>query len=413
MQYDQYKRAFLSSGLDEAKLRDLCSGGASNDSCLMDSFLSDAIGVKDENHKGMISSTLQSLNSKSCLHLCVEKWDGQYVCNQCYKYFNYDDGREVSKGHCDNLRDAAREAREREIEASIVPDTIPPDFLIDEERRKDYVGKLSQGRGVPIGWLVDFTIENDCWDMTTQDVCRKFIFPATAARRCRYVELDHMQGITGPASTFISHCRGGTWGDLVAAVCDGDADRSRRVWIDIFACRQYPSSRPDLDFQYTIRHCSSFLVVCSSLKEVAELDGFAAVSRDISALPKKIRDKIAFLRVWCLVEIYSATQCKDMPIIMRGGSYRRIDKNTCIFDHNFDMLSNMLFLIDISKAEATVAKDKEDILNLITDNGKDADGIKKLNGKVRGTIISSSSSSNLESKDRGIVQNAACGDKMY
>ena len=218
--------------------------------------------------------------------------------------------------------------------------------------------------------------------MTTQDVYRKFIFPATEARRCRYVELDHMRGITGPASTFISHCRGGTWGDLVAAVCDGDADRSRRVWIDIFACRQYPSSRPDLDFQYTIRHCSSFLVVCSSLKEVAEL----GTSRILSRLPKNIRDKIAFLRVECLVEIYSATQCKDMPIIMRGGSYRMINKNTFTFDHNREMLKNMFLLIDISKAEATVAKDKEDIPNLITYNGKDADGIKKLNIKVRGTI---------------------------
>ncbi len=69
---------------------------SSGDSPLSD--LSGVIGVKDATHRGMISSTLHSLNSKSCLHLCVEKWDGQYVCNQCYKYFNYDDGREVSKG---------------------------------------------------------------------------------------------------------------------------------------------------------------------------------------------------------------------------------------------------------------------------------------------------------------------------
>ena len=62
---------------------------------------------------------------------------------------------------------------------------------------------------------------------------------------------------------------------------------------------------------------------------------------------------------------------------MKGGSYRRIDKDTFVFDHNSEMLQKMSALIDISNAEATVAKDKEDILNLITDNGKDADGIKK------------------------------------
>ena len=123
---------------------------------------------------------------------------------------------------------------------------------LSEEQHRDHVGKLSQERGISIDWLVNFTVINDCWEMTTQEVCSKFVLPATEGRRCRYVELDHMQGITGPASTFISHCRQGKWGDLVAAVCDGDADRSRRVWIDIFACRQWPSSRPDLDFEYQL-----------------------------------------------------------------------------------------------------------------------------------------------------------------
>ena len=79
------------------------------------------------------------------------------MCNQCYKYFNYDDGK-VGDGHCDNLGDAARETREREIEATIIPGAIPPDLSV--EQRKDLVGTLSQGRGVPIDWLVDFTVKN-------------------------------------------------------------------------------------------------------------------------------------------------------------------------------------------------------------------------------------------------------------
>ena len=130
------------------------------------------------------------------------------MCIQCYKHLNYDDGK-VGDGHRDNLGEAA-----------ITSDAIPPDFSV--EQHKDHMGKLSQGRGVPIGWLVDFTIKNDCWEKKTQDVCKDYIWPATAARRCRYVELDHMQDIVGPAKTFISHCRAGKWGDLVAAVCDGD-----------------------------------------------------------------------------------------------------------------------------------------------------------------------------------------------
>jgi hypothetical protein len=188
---DQYKAAFLGTGLlDEAKLRDLCIDG-------LDAFLSDTIGITDKNHRDLVSSMLGNLNSKSCLHLCVEKWDDQYICNQCYKYFNYDDGKAACDGHYDNLRDTAREAREREIEDNVtnaILDLVPPDLSVDQ--RKEYVGKMSQGRGVSIGWLVDFTHKNDCWDMTTQDVCKKFVFPATRFLRCRYVELDHMQGIT-------------------------------------------------------------------------------------------------------------------------------------------------------------------------------------------------------------------------
>lgn len=348
--------------------------------------------------------------AKSCSHVCVVKWSGQYVCNQCYSYFNFDDGI-VGINHCRNLRDTAREKHEREIEASIIPDPIPTG--LSEGERKDYVGKLSQGRGVTINWLVDFTIENDCWDMTTQEVCNKFVFPLTAARRCRYVELDHMMKgcVTGPASTFISHCRGGTWGDLVAAVCDGGADRNRRVWVDIFACRQWPSSKPDLDFESTIRQCSSFMIVCSSLKEVENL-GWKRIgkSRDTNSLSKSIRSKIAFLRVWCLMEIYTATQCKDMPIIMKGGSYTMVDKCKSLFEFvpNTKMLYNLSWTIDIINAEATVLSDKEMILDQV--RGSDRSGIEKLNSKVRGTIVSAFEFSKRDVSIAGIVQNAACGD---
>ena len=79
---------------------------------------------------------------------------------------------------------------------------------------------------------------------------------------------DHI----GQASTFISYAQAGAWGDLVAALLDGGADLERCVWLDVFAIRQWPSNSPDLDFASTIAHCKSFMVVCSSLKEVEEMD---------------------------------------------------------------------------------------------------------------------------------------------
>ena len=59
--------------------------------------------------------------------------------------------------------------------------------------------------------------------------------------RCRFVDLPEVRakGCVGEADTFGSHCWGATWGHLVASLAD-QADPNRRVWIDIFAVRQWP-----------------------------------------------------------------------------------------------------------------------------------------------------------------------------
>ena len=47
------------------------------------------------------------------------------------------------------------------------------------------------------------------------------------------------KGCVGEADSFGSHCWGATWGQLVASLAD-QADPNRRVWIDVFAVRQWP-----------------------------------------------------------------------------------------------------------------------------------------------------------------------------
>ena len=61
------------------------------------------------------------------------------------------------------------------------------------------------------------------------------------ASRCRFVDLPEVRakGCVGEADSFGSHCWGATWGHLVASLAD-QADPNRRVWIDIFAVRQWP-----------------------------------------------------------------------------------------------------------------------------------------------------------------------------
>ena len=114
------------------------------------------------------------------------------------------------------------------------------------------------------------------------------------------------------------------------------------MWIDIFACRQWPSSHPDLDFEYTIPNRSSSLLIRRKV-----------VSGQTYSLPKQIIDQIAFLRVWCLTEIDTAVKCKEskgMPIMMKRSSYKKIQgKDLFEFKHNIEMLKNMSYLLTLDK----------------------------------------------------------------
>ena len=100
-------------------------------------------------------------------------------------------------------------------------------------------------------------------------------------------------GVVGPAKTFVSHCWGDSWGDLVAAVSDG-ADENRRVWVDIFVVRQWPCGASDLDFVSMIHNCSSFLLVCPSLDEIAKMSIAEQYSKNTLLLSRETRSKIAF-----------------------------------------------------------------------------------------------------------------------
>lgn len=72
--------------------------------------------------------------------------------------------------------------------------------------------------------------------------------------------------VVGKAVTFISHSWDEKFGDLIAAISDG-ADYSRRVWVDIFAVRQWPSTKSDLAFEVVIKCVHhSFFSVLKSMK---------------------------------------------------------------------------------------------------------------------------------------------------
>jgi ankyrin repeat protein len=310
-----------------------------------------------------------------CHHVYLELWDEEYHCVDC-------------KGR---VTTPARLEIERDLASRIVPDSSeePP-------------GKLSQQRGVTVAWLNQFTKEHNCWDMPTWQVRREFVLPMTASSRCRFVELPcFMQGgqdygVVGAAKTFASHAWGAKWGDLVAAV----SETTERVWIDIFAVRQWPSNDPraELDFSSTIKNCSSFLLVCSEQQEVLDMNPQDMLSRKTHKLSQATRQKIPFLRVWCLAEINAAVT-SQLPIVMKAGSRRVGPDGNGYFEKSDEMLRKLAYMINIRNAEATKQSDKDIILEQVEGPGG---GVAALNAAVRGALLGVTNPR---------VQAGACGDK--
>ena len=175
----------------------------------------------------------------------------------------------------------------------------------------DAAADASWRRGVSIEFLVAFTNAHGCWDARTDEVVRDVIRPATAAARCRYVDLPAVAAAAavGPAATFVCHCWGAQWGTLVAALADGAADRSRRVWIDVFAVRQWPGNGADLDFRGVIGRSAATLVAVAPV-EGALTGGFMGNPDDREAFVASAEytegaaKVLAFCRLWCLSLIH-------------------------------------------------------------------------------------------------------------
>ena len=168
----------------------------------------------------------------------------------------------------------------------------------------DAAADASWRRGVSIEFLVAFTNAHGCWDARTDEVVRDVIRPATAAARCRYVDLPAVAAAAavGPAATFVCHCWGAQWGTLVAALADGAADRSRRVWIDVFAVRQWPGAAADANFDGVILRCASLAFVHEAARaaDVQRLNEANRAERGVGLLPIAARARLAICRLWCV-----------------------------------------------------------------------------------------------------------------
>ena len=205
------------------------------------------------------------------------------------------------------------------------------------EPESEVAAQALHSRGVTLRWLVHFTNEHDCWRWRTAEVVEKLVRPHTAAARCRYADLRLMRqkenglplGVVGAADVYVSHCWGARWGQLVAALASApDASPSRRVWLDVFAVRQWPGSRADMCFVQVLRRCES-LCLCCDAQPVLRFNGVDCIggltsvqmlARASHLMTAQARRGLALHRAWCLTELLVALDMADMRIEIRVGS---------------------------------------------------------------------------------------------
>ena len=241
--------------------------------------------------------------------------------------------------------------------------------------------------GITTKALIRFAYAHDCWNWKTQDVVRDIIMPATSETRCRYADLPELKECFGPATVFMSHCWGATFGDLIGAACHG-ARTDRIVWIDIFAVRQWPGNVADLDFRGIIQRCKAVIVsfsIVDGLKEFLvfkpKMDAFLTTPEGISATLT-----IPTFRLWCIVEIAAAVKL-EVPIVVKCGKIRK-QRNDNIYIYNteggFGMMNNLSHMINAKESKCALAADFEREMNLVKLMDGGIDGVNKI---VAGVVI--------------------------
>ena len=338
-----------------------------------------------------------------CVHRFLELWGEDWHCGTCKVHIT--DSEQTAQ------EEANAKTAEEEDQASFGGD---PDKAAEGSFR----------RAVTVEWLVAFTERHQCWEWPTWRLKEDIVKPATQASRCRFADLPDMAGVVGPADVFASHCWGAPWGDLVAALSDG-ARPSRRVWIDVFAVRQWPGNGTDLDFRGVVQRCPVMMLCCTSMDLMSDTsssesesdDDWAVVPEEIADVSDSKRKNIAFCRVWCLVEI-GAAQAYGVPVVMKGGQAAVLAPDLPVeqccelnvipgsggrqFVTNGEMLAILQLLVDVTQAEATNPADKAWILAEVE---RMDGGAQRMNSLITQAIKGASACMGLPA-----VQAAACGE---
>ena len=285
---------------------------------------------------------------RSCGGRFAEQWDDvSWHCFDCKE--RLDDSRTVYEA-------AAKDAAVS-IDAPYLQPGASGITVLSREGKEHHAQ-----RGVSVAFLTSLLLSMPMsirQSITTAQVVRHLVKPASLHRRCRFFELPAMRSWTGAPCAFVSHTWDAPFAELVAAIAHVIGE-DEYVWLDVFAVRQWPGNAADLDFQCVIQEAPSFLLVCVHLPEVAALSLREAY--DQKRIPATAKAMCAFYRVWCLVELSEAMQAGKNVVLLVGGC-----DETGSFVPNAGMLSNLRFSMDVQQASASVYADRKRILKQISD----------------------------------------------
>jgi hypothetical protein len=243
------------------------------------------------------------------------------------------------------------------------------------------------GLGITVEALIAFGYKHDCWNWPTYKVMRDIIIPATRDTRYRYADLPELKGCFGPATVFMSHCWGATFGDLIGAACHG-ARKDRVVWIDIFAVRQWPGNVADLNFRGVIKRCGALVVSTSPVDGLKEYYVGGTKERTDAYLAtdegKLAKNATPFFRLWCIVELVAAIVL-NVPIVVKGGS---VTSSHGIYEYDTKcigkLMQNLQYVIDVDASECTVDADKVREMKVVHQL---EGGSKGVNALVAGVVV--------------------------
>ena len=254
----------------------------------------------------------------------------------------------------------------------------------EDATNKDQHMAMLHACGVTIEWLLAFTFDHNCWDKPTWWVNRHIIKEATRHNRRRYMDLDEMKQYKRPATVFMSHCWGAVWGDVVLAACHG-ARFGRVVWIDLFAVRQWPGNKADLDFRNVINKCQAFIVSVSPVDGLKEFIPLRSKHKTFLASDKgkAAKRRVPTFRLWCNVEIAAAY--KKIPIVIKGGKATKEDD---VYNYDTEcigkLLQNLQYMIDIEASETTNPEDYEREMKIV----RSLDGgVQGVNMSIAGVVV--------------------------